>query len=125
MPKLPAKPERKVREADVQDAIRLALGRDPRVVLWRNNVGAVSQVSDDGETRWIKYGVGGDGGSDLIGICAGRFFALEVKSRTGRYSDAQLTFMALVRAKGGFACGVRSVEDALAAVARCLSGASK
>ena len=103
-------------ERQIQQAIRLAV-QGPDLVLWRNNVG--HGVLSDG--RHIDYGLA-VGSADLVGICAGRFFALEVKSPTGRVSDDQMTWLALVRSKGGFAAVVRSVEDALAAVERCRKG---
>lgn len=101
--------------------IRLALGRDDRVVLFRNNVG----VAERGGVRRLRFGVGGTGGSDLVGILApaGRFIALEVKSKTGRVSEIQETFLSLIRAMGGFACVVRSVSDATAAIERAAHGA--
>ena len=103
-------------EREIQQAIRLAV-QGPDLVLWRNNVG--HGVLSDG--RHIDYGLA-VGSADLIGVCAGRFFALEVKSERGRVSDDQQRWCALVRSKGGFAAVVRSVEDALAAVERCRKG---
>lgn len=98
--------DRDVAEVQIQDAIRLALGSDPRVVLWRNNCGKAR--TDHGV---VAYGVGNPGGSDLIGIFDGRFLAIEVKSRTGRSSQAQERFGELVRMKGGIFILARSVED--------------
>lgn len=65
-----------------------------------------------------------DGGSDLIGWTvvehAGRrfavFTALEGKEGTGRLSPAQRQFLEAVKAAGGIAAEVRSVEEAAAAV---------
>ena len=110
----------RARERDVQQAIRLALGRTPDLVLWRNSTG-VTNV--DG--RVMRFGLC-VGGSDLIGILApsGRFIALEIKSDTGRTSRHQDLFLVLVRRLGGFACVVRGVDDALAAVERARKGAS-
>jgi hypothetical protein len=55
----------------------------------------------------------------------GRFVALEVKTPRGRVTPEQQRFITLVRARGGFAAVVRSVDDAIAAVARCRTGASE
>lgn len=106
-------------ESRIQDEIRVALGRRGDVALWRNNVG----VARDGE-RFVRYGLA-LGSSDLIGVLApsGRFFALEVKSSVGRATKQQTAWLAAVREFGGFACVVRSANDALAAVERALSGA--
>lgn len=106
-------------EAEILAEIRLALGMDAGVVLWRNSVGLAFTNG-----RPIHYGLA-VGSSDLLGICDGRFVALEVKTSAGRVAAAQAQFLDLVRAKGGFACVVRSPEEALAAIARCRAGASE
>ena len=103
-------------EREIQQAIRLAV-QGPDIVLWRNNVG--HGVLSDG--RHIDYGLA-VGSADLVGICAGRFFAIEVKAPKGRVTDEQRQWIALVQSKGGFACVVRSVDEALAAVERCRKG---
>lgn len=113
-------------EAQLLAEIRLALGRDPRVVLWRNNVGTARH---EGTDRPVRYGLC-VGSSDLIGIVAvptmtdplGRFLALEVKTATGRVAPEQWQFLELVNRRGGYACIVRSVEDALAAVDAAANG---
>lgn len=104
-------------EAEIQYEIRLALSREPDVVLWRNTTGVATHG-----TRTVRYGLA-RGGADLIGIGPdGRFLALEIKTATGRLSDEQSLFLALVRRRGGFAAVVTSVHEALAAVARARSG---
>lgn len=135
------------READIQQAIRLALGLEPGLVLWRNNVGAAFHAETK---RPVQYGVGGTGGADLIGlltvnvalfcadpdncddmprfICNGhhrriaRFIALEVKRPGGRVRPEQVDFINMVRADGGFAAIVHSVEEARAAIERARRG---
>ncbi len=140
-----AAPHSAPREADIQQAIRLALGLEPGLVLWRNNVGAA--VHHDSK-RPVFYGVGGKGGSDLIGllsvevstvcdepeaglpihVCLGhlatlaRFVALEVKRPGGRVTKDQNAFLELVRGLGGFAAVVHSVEEARDAIARARRG---
>ena len=100
-------------ERQIQDAIRLELGRERDLVLWRNNIGVAIQ---DG--RRIAYGVGGPGGSDLLGIFRGHAVAVEIKTPTGKLSEAQKQFAALVEAKGGTYVVLRSVEDARLWLAR-------
>ncbi len=109
-------------ERDIQHAIRLELGLDPRVVLWRNTQGFYKEAG-----RSISYGVGGPGGADLLGILrpSGRFVALEVKQASGRVSPEQEKFLELVRRSGGFGAVVRSVDEARAAIARAVNGASE
>jgi len=109
-----------VAEPELQRDIRLALSRERDLVIWRNNVG----VAQHGQHR-VRYGLA-LGSSDLIGILSpGRFIALEVKSPRGRATEEQQLFAELVRARGGFAATVRSVEEALAAVARARGGGSE
>lgn len=94
-------------ESQLQDKIRLALGRVPGLVLWRNNCGTA-------EVRGyrIKFGVGNPGGADLIGILNGRFLAIEIKTANGRQSPDQQRFQGVVEGKGGLYVILRSVADA-------------
>jgi VRR-NUC domain len=105
----------------IQTNVRIALGELDDVVLWRNHTGVTQ-----GDERVRRYGLC-VGSSDLVGILSpsGRFIAIEVKSDSGRTTKEQELFLALVRRMGGFACVVRSVDDALQAVARARAGASE
>jgi hypothetical protein len=60
------------------------------------------------------------GSSDLIGIQAGtgRFFAIEVKTATGRASKEQTNFINHVKKMGGIAGIARSEQEALELLAR-------
>lgn len=134
------------READIQQDIRLGLGLEPGLILFRNNIGAAVH-HDSG--RPVQYGVGGKGGSDLIGLltvsvsticdnpndcdgshvaCVGhqrkiaRFIALEIKRPGGRVSAEQWGFIELVRNAGGFAAIVHDVEEAKSAIQRARMG---
>jgi hypothetical protein len=137
-------------ETVLQQEIRLALGRYPDLTLWRNSTGAASPlnprdlhqltgllktgnvpaalkcVADMLKRPMVKYGLC-VGSADLIGILAphGRLVALEVKTATGRASDEQRMFLSLVRSRGGFACLVRSVPEAIEAINRARSGANE
>ncbi len=95
------------RESQVQVEIRLALGGEPELVLWRNNIGVAEMHG-----RKVRFGVGGPGGADLIGIFRGRFVAVEIKTSTGRQNDDQRKFQALVERKNGVYVVLRSVDDA-------------
>jgi hypothetical protein len=102
----------------------------PEQVAWRNNIGQAEYWNEHAEhADRVAYGVGGPGGSDLIACVRGRFVALEVKPPGARTKPAravlQEQFRRLVRSAGGFACVVRSVDEALAAVARAREGASE
>lgn len=113
-------------ESVLQAEIRLALGRDPSLVLWRNAVGQAEHVAGNGRTFRQAFGLA-RGSADLVGILApsGRFVALEIKTPTGRVSPEQTTWLALVRSRGGFAAVVRSVDEAIAAIERARAGASE
>lgn len=104
-------------EATILRSIVRALTLEPDVLVWRNQIGATKHGG-----RFVRYGVGGKGGSDLIGLCGGRFFALEVKSATGRATEEQFAFICAVRMAGGFASIVRSAEEAIGAMVRCRDG---
>lgn len=97
-------------ETPLMRAIRLAVCETGRATLWRNSSGF------DKSSR-VKYGLG-DGGADLIGFVfkTGKFFALEVKTATGRLQENQRLWIEFVNRNGGFASMVRSVEEALAAL---------
>lgn len=118
-------------ESQLLAEIRLALGKDARCVLWRNNSGKFMADFGAAGTRPVSTGLV-VGASDLIGIvrheevssdygsgCSintGRFLAIEVKTPTGRIRPEQVQFARLVNSMGGYACVVRSVEEAQAAV---------
>lgn len=67
--------------------------------------------------RQIRYGVGPNGGSDLIGWYPldGKaiFTAIEIKTPTGRVEPGQQNFIDQVIKNGGYAGIARSVEDAM------------
>lgn len=107
-------------EAAIQQQVRLALAR-AGVVAFRNNVG---QYTDPKTGRPIRYGLG-VGSSDLVGWTpivvtpemVGKtvavFTAVEVKTPTGRPTDAQINFIEQVLKAGGFAGIARSPRDAV------------
>lgn len=103
---------RQTPESSLLAQVRLAVGADPRAVIWRNQSG-YAEVNG----RWMAFGLIA-GAADLIGLVKpwGRFLALEVKSKTGRASKEQTQFLALVNRMGGVGRLVRSVEEAMAAV---------
>lgn len=104
-------------ESQLQDAIRLALGRDPGVLAFRNNIGHAVMHG-----HRVTFGVGGPGGADLIGILDGKPLAMEIKSERGRQSDEQRRFETLWRTRGGIYLMPRSVDEAIALVAASRSG---
>lgn len=97
-------------ETSILLAIHDAVALTGRVLCWRHNTGG------RGRLRWGL----GVGGADLIGLVrgTGRFFALEVKTQTGRLSREQCCWRDAVVSAGGFYACVRSVDDALTALER-------
>jgi len=95
-------------EANIQKEIMLALSQ-AGCTIFRNNTGAYR----DGD-RFIRYGVGGKGGSDLLGISySGRFLAVEVKTAKGKPTNDQINFINVVKSKNGIAFVARSAEEAV------------
>lgn len=90
------------------------------VVIWRNSTGVANTA--DGKKQRFGLCVGS---SDLVGIVDGRFLAVEIKAADGRLRPEQELFLALVRRKKGFACVVRSVDEAVAAIERARRGLSE
>jgi hypothetical protein len=103
-------------ETEILQAIRLALGARKDVLIFRNNVGALKTRGG----QLVRFGVGGRGGSDLIGFVVrpphAIFLAIEVKV-PGAYTEPkhledQVRFIRAIRAAGGLAGFARSVQDA-------------
>ena len=111
------------KESQIQDEVRLALGNATDLIFWRNSVG-VAEHWDGHDVSRVRYGLAA-GSSDLVGVLAphGRWFALELKTASGRVTPEQTQWLSLVRRMGGFACVVRSVDEAKAALVRARGGA--
>ena len=107
-------------EADAQRAIvqslRVALPRDAIVHHCANEV---TEAGFHGQIRQsILVGMGVHTGfADLIVISGGRVLFLEVKSQTGRLRKSQEVFRYAVCAQGFGWALVRSLDDALGALA--------
>ncbi|UWQ90424.1 VRR-NUC domain-containing protein [Rhodobacteraceae bacterium M382] len=111
---------RKTPEADAQRAIVQALRFVlPRGAIVHHSVNEVTSGDRRGKTRQaILVGMGVHPGfADLIVLSEGRVLFLEVKSKTGHLSPAQMVFRDAVQAQGLAWALVRSVDDALSALA--------
>lgn len=108
-------------EGRIQAEIRLALGREPDLTLWRISPSA------PGATGGRVLKTAPDGIADLCGILAptGRWVCLEVKTASGRVRPEQQQWADIVRSRGGFYAVVRSVEEALSALAKAREEARK
>lgn len=97
-----------------RDVLRAIMLETSDQVDWlRNNSG----VADYDGLR-VRYGCGGKGGSDLIGVrrTDGRMVCCEVKGPAGSVSREQHQFLARMRRSHAIALVARSVEDVLAAL---------
>lgn len=107
-----------MKESNVQALARIEASK-LGATTFRNNVGATY----DSKGNFIRYGVGGKGGSDTIGFVpvtitpdmVGRevaiFMAIEFKTETGRVRPEQQDFIDFIKSKGGVAGIARSPDD--------------
>lgn len=116
-------------ETDLQQRIRLALGTQPDLRIFRNQVGS---LPDPRTGRLVTFGLA-RGSADLIGwrtvtitpdMVGQRlavFTSVEVKTPHGRIAPGQQHWLRAVQGAGGIAGIARSVPDALRIVtADCL-----
>jgi len=95
-------------ETNIMNAAMIALS-SAGCVSWRNNTGAYKDHSG----RLVRYGLC-VGSSDLIGIAPGGvFFAIEIKTATGKPTSAQTHFIEAVRRHGGRAGIARDPAEAV------------
>lgn len=97
-----------MREADIQNAIRLAL--NPYALVFRANVGKVR--TQDG--RYFDTGLP-KGFCDLFGYrkSDGRIFFIEVKNAKGKLRKEQEHFIKTMQENGAIAGVARSAEEAI------------
>lgn len=96
-----------MKESNLLKLCQLEASRLGAVTL-RNNIGAYKHA--DG--YFIHYGVGGKGGSDLIGWTRdGKFLAIETKIIGRKPTTEQVNFLAQVNKSGGIGILAYSVED--------------
>ena len=108
-------------ETVLQQNIRLALGQDKNLRLFRNQVG---QLPDPRTGRYIQFGLA-KGSSDLIGFKTvkvtpdmvgqeiAQFVSLEIKTETGKLTKMQHNWLQKVKTSGGIVGVARTVKDAL------------
>jgi len=107
-------------EADLQRAVVSALRVGlPRTAIVHHCANEVAEPGPRGARRQaILVGMGVHAGfADLMVLCDGRVLFLELKSRKGRLSPAQEAFRDAVLAQGFGWALVRSLDDALGALA--------
>lgn len=107
-------------EHDIQNLIQIALSENSETQcrVFRANVGKVKTI--DG--RWFDTGLP-KGFPDLFGFTkTGLFFAIEVKSKTGRIRDDQIRFHNFLSSWNIVHGIARSTDDALKIVNERLVG---
>jgi len=102
------KKARKHDEKDLQSSICDYL-RQKNIFFWRNNTG-VSRVG----SRYISYG--SVGSPDVLAIKNGTLYGIEVKSSTGRQSEAQKTFQKNMEQSGAIYILATSIDDVISKI---------
>lgn len=108
MPTLPPRATSKPTEGDVRRAIEIALNKQGLVRVFLN-----AQYSGPARGGYTRAGLG-TGTADLVGyvLGSGRFFALEIKTSTGKPSPEQVAWIDQTNREGGYAAIARTPEEA-------------
>ena len=101
---------RGVNETAVMRDILVAVTALPGALFFRQNVGVARTASG----TMMRFGV--PGCPDIIGSYHGRFVGIEVKTRTGRQSQAQKAFELALTKAGGIYIVARSPAEAISAL---------
>lgn len=97
-----------MREAVLQQEIRLALGQRDDIMLFRINVGKFRPL--EGGPRVIQSAP--EGTPDLLGVISpGRAFGIEVKTEKGKQRTAQVAWQNAWEKRGGIYILARSLDD--------------
>ncbi len=100
------------KEIPIQNDIVRVVGGLPGLRIWRQNTG----VAKFGN-RKVRFGIPGQ--ADITGILPdGRRLEIEVKSATGRQSEEQKKFQAMIERFGGLYILAYSPEDVMTALWR-------
>ena len=108
MPPLPRRATPKPTEGDVRRSIEISLNKQGIVRVFLN-----AQYSGPARGGYTRAGLG-EGTADLVGyvLGSGRFFALEIKTSTGKPSPEQVAWIAQTNREGGHAAIARTPEEA-------------
>lgn len=102
-------------EAEILRETLLALSALPGVVVWRQNSGLY--YTPDGRGGWRRVRSAIPGAADITGLChGGRRLEVECKTSTGRQSEDQRTYQAVIERAGGLYVLARSAAEAVEAV---------
>ena len=110
-----------MREADIQNSIRLHISSKKLATIFRANVGEawtgdVVRNHDGSITIYNprRFNTGlPQGFSDLFGVCpSGQAVFIEVKAEKGRPTKEQVNFLEVMRSQGALTGIARSADDA-------------
>ncbi len=97
------------RETDLCNAC-LTLLKLRGVFCWRSNTAGIKRRDRAGREFWAAPGMRGV--ADLIGVLpGGKFLAVETKTAAGKLSPEQAAFLDNIRAAGGVAVVIRSLDE--------------
>lgn len=99
-------------EKDIENAILAALQTVKGCKAWKNQSVGIYDPTKKSFRRRSRYQI--KGVSDILGIYKGKMICLEVKTKKGRLSPEQKSFLEEMQALGAFTACVRSVPEALA-----------
>lgn len=104
-------------ETKIMHAVHHAVNASGLAIVWRNDVGKAEVVREGLVVQHLTYGLG-VGSADLIGclVPSGKFLGLEIKTATGRLSEDQRLWLAVMAKRGALVGVVRSVDEALALI---------
>ena len=108
-------------EYAIRHDVRLVLGLDRDVVVWRTNLGSHARPIDCDILQAVSAATSGLIGvvnATYDGVRVGRFIALEIKRPDARPTKDQLAFLRLVQNQGGVAALISSPSQAVAVVAQ-------
>ena len=104
-------------EKEVENSILQYLSLLKNCMAWKNqSIGIYDPIKKIFRRSNNKYHI--NGVSDILGIYKGRALAIEVKSKTGRATEAQVEFLTQFEAMGGVAILARSVADVVVALGK-------
>jgi len=102
-------------ESQIQKEILKWLSCLPKfeIFAWRNYVGPI--VRGSGDSKFYTKNPC-PGRPDIEAVIYGRYVGLEVKTKKGHLSQAQITFKSRIEKVGGFYFVVRSLDDAMGVI---------
>lgn len=112
-------------ESAINRAMRVAICKTGRAVVVPNRIAPNAYVKQRDIFVPVGWLGGPEGSPDLWGQLygSGRVFCIEGKTATGRLRDSQKRWAEATRRRGGFVATCRSVDEAIAALARAEQGA--